>query len=72
MVLQLLPAEVSLAEIKQPASRILTPQVTSTFMAAAGDFVEAVRYSPVSANRDSSRSSSRSFRMPYYAREVCL
>lgn len=45
MVLQLLPAEVPLAQIKQPASRILTPQVSSAFMAAAGDFVEAVRYS---------------------------
>lgn len=42
MVLQLLPGEVSPAEIKRPTSRIITPQVVSAFMAAAGDFVEAV------------------------------
>lgn len=43
MILQLLPVEVSQAEIKEQTSRIITPQVLSAFMAAAGDFVEAVR-----------------------------
>lgn len=72
MVLQLLPTEVSPAEIKQPTSRIITPQVLSAFMAAGGDFVEAVGYSLASSNHDSSQSSSRSFHTLYYAREVCL
>jgi len=42
MVLQLLPVEVSPAEIKRPTSRIISPQVVSAFMGAAGDFVETV------------------------------
>jgi|SRR6266550_5973712 len=42
MVLQLLPVEVPPVEIKTPTSRILSSQVVSAFIAAAGDFVETV------------------------------
>ncbi|KAF8351641.1 calcium activated cation channel [Amanita rubescens] len=44
MVLQLLPVEVSPAEIRRPTSRIISPQVVSAFMGAAGDFVETLPY----------------------------
>ncbi|KAF8622048.1 hypothetical protein AX15_007201 [Amanita polypyramis BW_CC] len=44
MILQLLPVEVSPAEIREPTSRIVTLQVVTAFMAAAGDFVEALPY----------------------------
>jgi hypothetical protein len=42
MIMQLLPVEVPPAEIKSPVGRIITPQVLSAFMAAAGDFSEMV------------------------------
>jgi hypothetical protein len=37
-----LPVEVVPATINEPTSRIITPQVISTYLAAAGDFHEAV------------------------------
>lgn len=42
MTLELLPVEVSPAAINEPTSRVITPQVISTYIAAAGDFHEAV------------------------------
>ncbi|KAF8639757.1 hypothetical protein AX17_001019 [Amanita inopinata Kibby_2008] len=44
LVLQLLPVEVEPAAISNATSHIITPQVISAFMAAAGDFVEALPY----------------------------
>lgn len=43
MTLKLLPVEVPLESISDPTSRIITPQVINAYMAAAGDFMEAVR-----------------------------
>ena len=43
MTLELLPVEVSPAAINEPTSRVITPQVISTYIATAGDFHEAVR-----------------------------
>ena len=40
--MELLPVEVDSASIIEPTSRVITPQVISTYMAAAGDFHEAV------------------------------
>src|SRR5258708_4688276 len=42
MTMELLPVEVNHASITEPTSRVITPQVISTYMAAAGDFHEAV------------------------------
>lgn len=42
MTIELLPVEVDHATIIEPTSRVITPQVISTYMAAAGDFHEAV------------------------------
>ena len=42
LTLTLLPLEVDPAVVNDPTSRIITPQVIVTYMAAAGDFVEAV------------------------------
>ena len=42
MTLELLPMEVKPAAINEPTSRVITPQVISTYIAAAGDFQEAV------------------------------
>ena len=50
MTLELLPVEVSPECINEPTSRVITPQVISTFIAAAGDFHEAVR-DPISSSR---------------------
>ncbi|KAM6496066.1 hypothetical protein JOM56_008772 [Amanita muscaria] len=44
MILHLLPIEVPPEEIKEPISRIITSRVISTFVAAAGDFGEALPY----------------------------
>lgn len=38
----LLPLEVPVESISDPTSRIITPQVIKAYVAAAGDFVEAV------------------------------
>ena len=43
MTLELLPVEVTPASINEPTSRVITPQVIHTYIAAAGDFHEAVR-----------------------------
>jgi hypothetical protein len=43
MTLELLPVEVDTASINEPTSRVITPQVIHTYIAAAGDFHEAVR-----------------------------
>lgn len=42
MTLQLLPVEVHTSNINEPTSRVITPQVISAYIAAAGDFHEAV------------------------------
>ena len=42
MTLELLPVEVSPVAINEPTSRVITPQVISAYIAAAGDFHEAV------------------------------
>jgi hypothetical protein len=42
LTLQLLPVEADPDSISEPTSRIITPEVISAYMAAAGDFVEAV------------------------------
>jgi hypothetical protein len=42
MTMELLPVEVLPASINEPTSRVITPQVISAYMAAAGDFREAV------------------------------
>ncbi|GLB34039.1 putative calcium activated cation channel [Lyophyllum shimeji] len=44
LTLTLLPVEVDPESIKEPTSRIITPQVISAYRAAAGDFVEALPY----------------------------
>lgn len=44
MTLTLLPVEVPIDSLSDPTSRIITPQVISSYMAAAGDFLEAVRF----------------------------
>lgn len=40
--MELLPVEVKPESIIEPTSRVITPQVISTYIAAAGDFHEAV------------------------------
>ena len=42
LTLTLLPVEVDPAVINEPTSRVITSQVISAYMAAAGDYVEAV------------------------------
>ncbi|KIJ69974.1 hypothetical protein HYDPIDRAFT_104644 [Hydnomerulius pinastri MD-312] len=44
LTLRLLPLEVDVKSINDPTSRIITPQVISAYMDAAGDFVEALPY----------------------------
>ncbi|ETW84143.1 receptor-activated Ca2+ cation channel [Heterobasidion irregulare TC 32-1] len=44
LTLTLLPLEVSPDAINDPTSRVITPQVISAYIAAAGDFVEALPY----------------------------
>lgn len=42
LTLKLLPLEVPLETISDPTSRIITPQVVNAYIAAAGDFTDAV------------------------------
>ena len=42
LTLKLLPLEVPLQTISDPTSRIITPQVVDAYIAAAGDFLDAV------------------------------
>jgi hypothetical protein len=42
LTLNLLPGEVDPRSIYDPTSRIITPSVISAYIAAAGDFVQAV------------------------------
>ena len=42
LTLAFLPVEVDTESINNPTSRVITPQVIATYIAAAGDFVEAV------------------------------
>ncbi|KAI0321937.1 calcium activated cation channel [Amylostereum chailletii] len=44
LTLTLLPVEISPAQINDPASRIITPQVIAAYTASAGDLVEALPY----------------------------
>ncbi|KAG5654620.1 hypothetical protein H0H81_011595 [Sphagnurus paluster] len=44
LTLNLLPVEVEPASINDPTSRVITPQVISAYMAAAGDFTDALPY----------------------------
>ena len=43
MTLKLLPVEVPLETLIDPISRVITPKVINAYIAAAGDFTEAVR-----------------------------
>lgn len=38
----LLPVEVPIDSLNDPTSRVITPQVISSYIAAAGDYLEAV------------------------------
>lgn len=64
MTMELLPVEVNTASINEPTSRVITPQVISTYIAAAGDFHEAVRGSPLGPLQILTFGS---FRMLFYA-----
>ncbi|KAG6842039.1 hypothetical protein C0991_003565 [Blastosporella zonata] len=44
LTLVLLPVEVDSSSINDPTSRVITPQVIDAYMAAAGDFTEALPY----------------------------
>ncbi|TFK22323.1 calcium activated cation channel [Coprinopsis marcescibilis] len=44
LTLTLLPVEVDPDQIKEPTSRVITPQVISSYKAAAGDFIDALPY----------------------------
>ncbi|KAI3615204.1 calcium activated cation channel [Moniliophthora roreri] len=44
LTLQLLPVEADPNSVSEPTSRIITPEVISAYMAAAGDFLEALPY----------------------------
>ncbi|KAI0268117.1 calcium activated cation channel [Gloeopeniophorella convolvens] len=59
LTLQLLPLEVDPKSINDPTSRIITPQVISAYIAAAGDLVEALPYCLLRARRDFMREANR-------------
>lgn len=42
MTLKLLPVEVETAQLVEPTSRIITPQVIAVYAKAAGDFEDSV------------------------------
>ncbi|KZV77107.1 calcium activated cation channel [Peniophora sp. CONT] len=48
----LLPLEVAPASINDPTSRVITPEVIATYMAAAGDLTEALPYCLLRARAD--------------------
>ncbi|KAF9651096.1 hypothetical protein BDM02DRAFT_3267407 [Thelephora ganbajun] len=52
MTLELLPVEVNPTNINDPTSRVIIPQVISAYIAAAGDFHEALPYALLRARRD--------------------
>lgn len=52
LTLTLLPLEADPESINDPTSRIITPSVISAFVAASGDFVEALPYCLLRARRD--------------------
>ncbi|THH13643.1 hypothetical protein EW146_g6604 [Bondarzewia mesenterica] len=54
LTLSLLPLEVSPDSINDPTSRVITPQVISAYIAAAGDFYEAVSTTLFSENTPTS------------------
>ncbi|KAI0068594.1 calcium activated cation channel [Artomyces pyxidatus] len=52
LTLTLIPLEVSEESINDPTSRVITPQVISAYIAAAGDLVEALPYCLLRARHD--------------------
>ncbi|KAI0082361.1 calcium activated cation channel [Panus rudis PR-1116 ss-1] len=52
MTLTLLPIEVPLESLNDPTSRVITPQVISAYIDAAGDFVEALPYCLLRARKE--------------------
>ncbi|KAI0036049.1 calcium activated cation channel [Vararia minispora EC-137] len=52
LTLSLLPLEVSTESINSPTSRIITPQVIQTYIAAAGDLIDALPYCLLRARQD--------------------
>ncbi|OJT05336.1 Calcium channel YVC1 [Trametes pubescens] len=52
MTLKLLPVQVPLDSISDPTSRIITPQVINAYIAAAGDFMEALPYCLLRARKE--------------------
>ncbi|KZT29239.1 hypothetical protein NEOLEDRAFT_1174961 [Neolentinus lepideus HHB14362 ss-1] len=52
LTLKLLPLEVDPNTVKEPTSRIITPEVINAYIAAAGDFVEALPYCLLRARRE--------------------
>ncbi|KAI0363530.1 calcium activated cation channel [Pilatotrama ljubarskyi] len=52
LTLRLLPVEVPKATLLDPTSRIITPQVINAYIAAAGDFMEALPYCLLRARKE--------------------
>ncbi|KAI0796957.1 hypothetical protein C8Q75DRAFT_218668 [Abortiporus biennis] len=52
LTLTLLPVEVPLDSLSDPTSRVITPQVISAYMAAAGDLLEALPYCLLRARKE--------------------
>ncbi|KAM5535497.1 hypothetical protein V8D89_010834 [Ganoderma adspersum] len=52
LTLKLLPLEVPLESISDPTSRVITPQVVNAYIAAAGDFTDALPYCLLRAHKE--------------------
>ncbi|OBZ76077.1 Calcium channel YVC1 [Grifola frondosa] len=52
LTLKLLPVEVPEDSISDPTSRVITPQVVNAYIAAAGDFLEALPYCLIRARKE--------------------
>ncbi|KAF9247409.1 hypothetical protein BU15DRAFT_84908 [Melanogaster broomeanus] len=59
LTLRLLPVEVDVKSISDPTSRIITPNVVSTYVDAAGDFVDALPYCLLRAHFEFTREANR-------------
>ncbi|KAI0334388.1 calcium activated cation channel [Cubamyces sp. BRFM 1775] len=59
LTLKLLPVEVPKATLLDPTSRIITPQVINAYIAAAGDFMEALPYCLLRARKEFLREADR-------------
>ena len=69
LTLKLLPLEVPEDSISDPTSRIITPRVINAYIAAAGDFVEAVSILLISSAVSPGSAASRSYRIVSFSRE---